>query len=302
MLAMLNLAMTRVPNYILGVYFEPFNTNMPSMPDLPPKTEPKASISDLPLELMDQIINLLDNQSQVYLALSCRSLYRHYQHVLAQDEFAFPRYQFSIGWLPFGVLAEDSDREREQNLRRQLLCQLQGPRRLYCSSCSKLHLTYEFGSAGEYSTGIDHRCKYPGFVNVCPCSPLNIRAMARMLEGCEHEWLEWHRCSVTMQPEVVADQKIYISQDEQTYLRVRSQWEIAYNKETNDCPKIERFFGCPHICMLPTSPISRSKNGRLKECYECNLYIKTHWNEVDESVFQVEITRTLDAREILGST
>jgi hypothetical protein len=123
--------------------------------------------------------------------------------------------------------------------------------------------------------------------------------MARMLEGCEHEWLEWHSCSVTTQPEVVANQKIYISQDEQTYLRVRSQWEITYNEETNDCPKIERFFGCPHVCMLPTS---RLKDGRLKECYQCNLSIKTRRSEVDESVFQVEITRTLDAREILGST
>ncbi|CAP99167.1 hypothetical protein PCH_Pc22g18790 [Penicillium rubens Wisconsin 54-1255] len=274
----------------------------PPMPDLPPKTELNTSISDLPLELMDQIINLLDIQSQVYLALSCRSLYRRYQHVLAQDEFAFPRYQFGIGWLPFGVLAKSSVRERQLDLRRQLLCRLQGPRRLYCSSCSKLHLTHEILFAGEYSTGIDHRCKYPGFVNVCPCSPLNIRAMAQMLKGCEHGWLEWHHCSVTIQPEVVADQKIYILEDEQTYLRVRSQWEITYNEETNDCPKIERFFGCPHVCMLPTFSTSRPKNGRSKECYECNLHMKTHWNEVDENVFHVEITRTLYAREILEST
>ncbi|KAJ6123915.1 hypothetical protein N7471_011232 [Penicillium samsonianum] len=125
--------------------------------------------------------------------------------------------------------------------------------------------------------------------------------MARMLKGCQHEWLEWHRCSVTVQPEVVADQKMYISQDEETYLRVRSQWEITYNKETNGCPKIERFFGCPHRCVLPEFPESRLQNGQLEECYECNLYIKAHWNEIDKSLFHVEITRTLDAREVLRS-
>ena len=125
--------------------------------------------------------------------------------------------------------------------------------------------------------------------------------MTRILKECEHEWLEWHHCTVTIQPEMVTHQKIYISQDLGTYLRVRGRWEFTFNEETKDCQKIERFFGCPHVCMLPTFSTSRLKNGRLKECYECNLYIKTRWNE-DESVFQVEITRTLDAREILGST
>lgn len=261
--------MLRVLHYILGThYLEPSLLNLPS------ETEhPKASISDLPLELMDEIIQRLDIQSRVCLALSCKSLYILYQHVLAQDEFAFPTYRFGRGWLPYGLLAENSD--LEPYLRRQLLCWLQGPRRLYCSSCSKLHLTNEFESSErEYSTAINRRCKYPGFVNVCPCSPLNITAMARMLKGCQHEWLEWHRCSVTVQPEVVADQKMYISQDEETYLRVRSQWEITYNKETNGCPKIERFFGCPHRCVLPEFPASRLQNRQLEECYECNLYIR----------------------------
>ncbi|KAJ5704960.1 hypothetical protein N7536_000649 [Penicillium majusculum] len=106
--------------------------------------------------------------------------------------------------------------------------------------------------------------------------------MARRLEGSQHEWLEWHHCSVTIQPEVVANQKIYISQDEQTYLRVRSQWEITYKKETNHhWPKIERFFGCPHKCMLPEFPARRSQNGQLRKCHTCKLDMKTNWNEVD---------------------
>ncbi|CAG8891044.1 unnamed protein product [Penicillium egyptiacum] len=277
-------AMSGVLNYILVFYLEPFYTNMPS------ETEhPKASMWDLPPELVDQIIDLLPIESQVYLALSCRSLYRRYQHVLAQDEFAFPRYESGLGWLPYGLLDENSN--REYNFRRQLLCRLQGPRRLYCSSCSKLHLTNEFGLLSNIVPRICERLSR---------SPLNIRAMTRTLEGSQREWLEWRRCSVTIQPEVVAEQKLYISPDEQTFLRVRSQWEITYKEETNDCPKIERFFGCPHRCMLPEFPTSRSRK-RFNKCYECNLCIKTHWNEVDRSVFQVEITRTVDTREILRS-
>ncbi|KAJ5968654.1 hypothetical protein N7501_004902 [Penicillium viridicatum] len=127
--------------------------------------------------------------------------------------------------------------------------------------------------------------------------------MAQMLEGSQQKWLEWHRCSVTIQPEVVANQKIYISQDEQTYLRVRSQWEITYNKET-DCywPKIERFFGCPHKCMLPESPACRSQNGQLQTCHTYKLDMKTNWNDVDQNRCQVEITRTVDAHEVLRKT
>lgn len=253
------------------------------------------------LELVDQIFQLLDIKSQIYLAFSCTSLYRRYRHVLA-DEFASPRYTSGRGWLPYGLPPKTS--YWEPYLRRQLLCWFQGTRRLYCSSCIKLHRDNEFESSErEYSTEINRRCKYPGFVNVCPCSPLNIGEMARMLEGSQHKWLEWHHCSVTLQPEVVANQKIYISQDEQTYLRVRSQWEITYKKETNHhWPKSERFFGCPHKCMLPEFLARRSQNGQLRKCHTCKLYMKTNWNEVDQNRCQVEITRAVDAPEVLRKT
>lgn len=272
------------------------------MASLPPKIEhPKASISDLSLELVDQIFQLLDIKTQICLAFSCTSLYRRYRHILA-DEFAFPRYTSGRGWLPYGLPTKTS--YWEPYTRRQLLCWFQGTRRLYCSSCIKLHLDNEFESSErEYSTEINRRCKYPGFVIICPCNPLNIREMAQMLEGSQQKWLEWHRCSVTIQAEVVANQKIYISQDEQTYLRVRSQWEITYKKETNYYwPNIERFFGCPHKCMLPESPACRSQNGQLQTCHTCKLDMKTNWNEVDQTRCQVEITRTVDAREVLRKT
>lgn len=272
------------------------------MPNLPPKIEPpKASISDLPPELVDHIFQLLDIKSQIYLAFSCTSMYRRYRPVLA-DEFAFPRYTFGRGWLPYGLPTKTS--YREPYLRRQLLYWFQGTRRLYCSSCIKLHLDNEFDSSErEHSTEINRRCKYPGFVNVCPCSPLNIKEMARILEGSQHKWLEWHCCSVTIQPEVVANQKIYISQDEQTYLRVRSQWIITYKKETNYYwPEIERFFGCPHKFMLPEFSARRSENDKLQKCHTCKLYMKTDWNEIDQNRCQVEITRTVDAREVLRKT
>lgn len=259
---------------------------------------PKTSISDLSLELVDQIVQLLHIKSQIYLAFSCTSLYICYRHVLA-DELAFPRYTFGCGWLPYGLPTETS--YWEPHLRRQLLCWFQGTKRLYCSSCIKLHLDNEFESSErEYSTEINRRCKYPVFVNICPCSPLNIREMARMLERYQHKWLEWHHCSITLQPEVVANQKIYISQDEQTYLRVRSQWEILYKKETNRFwPNIERFFSCPHKCMLPEFLERRSQNGQLRKCHTCKLDMKTNWNEVDQNQCQVEITRTVNAHEVL---
>ena len=300
--AWISQSFSQVPHFMSFMPNMPSETEHlePSMPSLPPEIEPtKASISDLPLELMDEIIQLLPIKCQVCFALSCKSLYVRYQNVLAQEEFAFPTYNSDGGWLPCGVLAKNSS--RETNLRRQLLCRLQGPRRLYCCSCTKLHLANEFESSErEYSTGINRKCKYPGFVNVCPCSPLDIRAMARMLEGCQHECIEWHRCSVTIAPEVVADVRIYISQDEQTYLRVRSQWEIAYTKEWFDYPNIARFLGCPHRSIVPNSPVSRLWYGQLDECFACSLYRKGHWNEIGKK-FESEITRTLDAREILRS-
>ncbi|EEQ85783.1 hypothetical protein RJZ56_007988 [Blastomyces dermatitidis] len=139
-----------------------------------PKTPPLLS---LPLELLFSINDLLSLESQVCLALTCKTLLGLNKHALAAPQFRF---------LPSNVYDPEvlKNRDNFNTERWQLLLLLENDKWHCCSTCLKLHPTRQFSSWGILA-GATHRvCTLGkvGIVNLCPCVNLTFRDKDRLIE------------------------------------------------------------------------------------------------------------------------
>jgi hypothetical protein len=135
-----------------------------------------VSLPELPVDVLLLIFPLLPLLLQVCLALTCKSLYELFGHVLSDESLAWPRQFASKDYMP---LVYQSDLPRNQ-----LIFMLEDDYWIYCSLCLKLHPQSRF-ERGRRSFPLYLRwCKNgKGVLDISPCLSLTFDERDR-LEQC----------------------------------------------------------------------------------------------------------------------
>ncbi|KAL1958648.1 hypothetical protein VTO42DRAFT_3991 [Malbranchea cinnamomea] len=157
-------------------------------------------ISNLPPELLMEIVDYLSPVSQACLALTCRTFYHLLQHALRCHHL---RHLPDVARTRrLSVRQECLNSQRWEFIRR-----LETDHWLACSSCLKLHPFTEFRPNQilfrNHRDRVCHLGYYSGFVDLCPCVKLTFRDKRRISEelkrsaraGSGAVKRHWHRCT-----------------------------------------------------------------------------------------------------------
>ncbi|KLJ10398.1 hypothetical protein EMPG_14211 [Blastomyces silverae] len=211
------------------------------------KTPP---LLNLPLELFLSINGLLSLESQVCLALTCKTLLRFNKHALAAPQFRF---------LPSNVYdCEFMDNRDNFNTERwQLLRLLENDQWHCCSTCLKLHPTSRFSSWGILAPATRRVCTLgkAGIVNLCPCMNMTFRDKNKLIELLKAEnTLDCsyilHKCFLSSESTDVGtnisarineDGELFIYTQYAVFARGLSVWEATKSLRRVFCPHVSFF-------------------------------------------------------------
>ncbi|QSS54672.1 F-box domain-containing protein [Histoplasma capsulatum var. duboisii H88] len=208
------------------------------------KTSP---LLNLPLELVLIINGLLPLESQVCLALTCKTLLRLNKQALAAPQFKF---------LPNDVY----DREFMKNCdnfnteRWRLLRLLENDQWHCCSTCLKLHPTSQFSRWGILARAT-HRVCYlgkVGIVNLCPCMNLTFRDKIKLIKLLEADNMVdcsylLHKCFLSFGlTDVVTKISALISGDGELFICTQYAVFARALRVSESIAPLRRVF-CPHL-------------------------------------------------------
>lgn len=128
----------------------------------------RASILNLPPEVLDIIFSFLRPIWQGCLALSCKRFYNQFQYIFKEGMFRFPYFDAGI------------NHSIDLRARQCFLSLVQSPagfwpsfwnrRWIYCDACVKLHPPNQFDPKRIQNSGrFALVCLWPGYVVLCPC-------------------------------------------------------------------------------------------------------------------------------------
>ncbi|KAE8155312.1 hypothetical protein BDV25DRAFT_135059 [Aspergillus avenaceus] len=139
-------------------------------------------LGDLPVEIVLMIFEFLPLPSQICLALSCKSFYHLFGHVLKKEPLVWSE---TLATTPMKIPVAQLELTRKQ-----LLFQLEDSRWLSCASCYKLHPPAAFSDMRPQHLGPRSCLRLADIIDLCPCLKMTLWNNAQLIH-CLKTGLIW---------------------------------------------------------------------------------------------------------------